>query len=229
MATIYLVRHGQASFGKENYDQLSKTGWEQGRVLGRWLAGQVEPGAVFGGNLQRHRETVEALATGFGKDLPAMQVLEGLNEFDHVQVVERFRPEWTDKAVMARDLAASPKPARLFQESFEQAVARWVSGRYDDEYPESWPVFRQRVATALDEVIARADGADAVVSTSGGPIAIIAQHLLELSDRKALELNSVIANTSVSRILYSGRRRSLAVFNNYSHLEAENPALVTFR
>ncbi|OZB04826.1 MAG: phosphoglycerate kinase, partial [Marinobacter sp. 34-60-7] len=92
-----------------------------------------------------------------------------------------------------------------------------------------WPAFRQRVAAALDEVIGLAGGADAVVSTSGGPIAIIAQHLLELSDRKALELNSVIANTSVSRILYSGRRRSLAVFNNYSHLEAENPALVTFR
>ncbi|MDX1552653.1 MAG: histidine phosphatase family protein, partial [Marinobacter sp.] len=26
-----------------------------------------------------------------------------------------------------------------------------------------------------------------------------------------------------------GARRSLAVFNNYSHLEAEDPTLVTFR
>ncbi|HBF92256.1 MAG TPA: phosphoglycerate kinase, partial [Marinobacter adhaerens] len=42
-------------------------------------------------------------------------------------------------------------------------------------------------------------------------------------------LNEVIANTSVSRVLYSGPRRSLAVFNNYSHLEADDPALVTFR
>lgn len=67
MATIYLVRHGQASFGKENYDQLSSTGWEQGRVLGRWLAGKVEPAAIFGGDLERHRETVEAIATGYGK------------------------------------------------------------------------------------------------------------------------------------------------------------------
>ncbi len=47
MATIYLVRHGQASFGKENYDQLSPRGWEQGKILGRWLADKVEPGAVF--------------------------------------------------------------------------------------------------------------------------------------------------------------------------------------
>ncbi len=229
MATIYLVRHGQASFGKENYDQLSPRGWEQGRILGRWLAGKVEPGAVFGGNLQRHRETVEAITTGYGVSLPDMQVLEGLNEFDHLEVVERLRPEWADKQVMARDLASFPKPARAFQQAFEKAVTRWVSGEFDQEYSETWNGFRQRVGHALDQLIELADGADVIVSTSGGPIAVIAQRLLELSDRKALEMNNVIANTSVSRILHSGPRRSLAVFNNYSHLEAEDPALVTFR
>jgi len=39
----------------------------------------------------------------------------------------------------------------------------------------------------------------------------------------------VIANTSVLRVLYSGPRRSVAVLNNYSHLEAEDPDPVTFR
>ena len=229
MATIYLVRHGQASFGKENYDQLSPRGWEQGKILGRWLADKVEQGAIFGGNLQRHRETVEAITTGYGVSLPDMQVLEGLNEFDHLEVVERLRPEWADKQVMARDLASFPKPARAFQQAFEKAVTRWVSGEFDQEYSETWNGFRQRVGHALDQLIELADGADVIVSTSGGPIAVIAQRLLELSDRKALEMNNVIANTSVSRILYSGPRRSLAVFNNYSHLEAEDPALVTFR
>ncbi|WP_303291303.1 histidine phosphatase family protein [Marinobacter sp. SS5-14b] len=229
MATIYLVRHGQASFGKENYDQLSPRGWEQGKILGRWLSDKVTPGAIFGGNLQRHRETVEAITTGYGSTLPDMQVLEGLNEFDHVQVVERFRPEWADKQVMARDLGSFPKPAKAFQQAFEQAVARWVSGEHDHDYAESWQDFRARVNAALNQLVGMADGADIIVSTSGGPVAVIAQQLLELSDRKALEMNSVIANTSVSRILYSGPRRSLAVFNNYSHLEAEDPALVTFR
>ncbi|WP_323751232.1 histidine phosphatase family protein [Marinobacter sp.] len=229
MATIYLVRHGQASFGKENYDQLSTRGWEQGKVLGRWLADKVEPGAIFGGDLQRHRETVEALTTGYGAALPDMQVLEGLNEFDHVEVVERLHPEWADKQAMARDLASFPKPALAFQTAFEKAVKRWVSGEYDGEYAETWHGFKQRVNQALDQLVEMADGTDVIVSTSGGPIAVIAQYLLELSDQKALEMNNVIANTSVSRILYSGSRRSLAVFNNYSHLEAENPALVTYR
>lgn len=229
MATIYLVRHGQASFGKENYDQLSPKGWEQGRVLGRWLADKVQPGVVFGGNLQRHRETVEAIATGYGVALPDMQVLEGLNEFNHLEVVERLKPEWADKQVMARDLASFPKPARAFQQVFEQAVLRWVSGEHDADYAETWCDFRARVSDALERLLALADGTDVIVATSGGPIAVIAQSLLELSDRKTLELNSVIANASVSRLLYSGPRRSLSVFNNYSHLEAEDTALVTFR
>ncbi|HBM49301.1 MAG TPA: phosphoglycerate kinase, partial [Marinobacter sp.] len=163
MATIYLVRHGQASFGKENYDQLSPRGWEQGKILGRWLADKVEPGAIIGGNLQRHRETVEAIATGYGSALPGMQVLEGLNEFDHLQVVERLRPEWADKQVMARDLASFPKPAKAFQQAFEKAVARWVSGEYDHEYAETWIGFRQRVGAALDELIELAGGADVIV------------------------------------------------------------------
>lgn len=229
MATIYLIRHGQASFGKENYDQLSPRGWEQGRVLGRWLAGKVTPSAVFGGNMERHRETVEAIASGYGDTLPDMQAVEGFSEFDHTQVVECLRPEWADRDRMARDLAAFPKPARAFQQVFEEAMVRWVGGDYDHEYAETWSGFRERVITALEQLIEYSDGGDTLVSTSGGPIAVIVQHLLQLSDRKALDMNSVIANTSVTRILHSGARRSLAVFNNYSHLEAEDASLVTFR
>lgn len=229
MATVYLVRHGQASFGKANYDQLSPTGWAQGRVLGRWLAGKVAPDAIFGGNLERHRETVEAIATGFGSELPDMQVAAGFNEFDHNEVVTRFRPEWHDREVMARDLKAFPKPARAFQQAFVQAVSRWASGDYDREYEETWPEFRARVLQAFEEMIEFADGGDVLVATSGGPISVVCQSLLGLDDKRALELNEVIANTSVSRVLYSGPRRSLSVFNNFSHLEAEDPALVTFR
>ncbi|MDX1754524.1 MAG: histidine phosphatase family protein [Marinobacter sp.] len=229
MATIYLIRHGQASFGKDNYDELSQMGWKQGRVLGRWLAGKVRPQAVLGGSLERHRETAEAIASGYGSAMPDMQILPGLNEFDHGSVIEAFRPAWADRAVMARDLSAFPKPAKAFQEAFVQAVRRWASGQHDEDYRETWPEFRLRVLAALDQLIEFADGSDVLVVTSGGPISVIVQQLLGLTDEKALKLNEVIANTSVTRVLYSGARRSLSVFNNYSHLEAADPALVTFR
>lgn len=229
MATLYLIRHGQASFGKENYDQLSPRGWEQGRVLGRWLSGKVSPGAVFGGNMERHRETVEAMASGYAGTLPDMQAVAGFNEFDHNAVIQSYRPAWADRTAMARDLAAFPKPARAFQEAFINAVKRWASGEFDTDYEETWPSFKARVTRGLDELVEYADGSDVLVATSGGPISVMVQSLLDLDDRRALGLNEVIANTSVTRILYSGSRRSLAVFNNYSHLEAEDPDLVTFR
>ena len=229
MATIHLIRHGQASFGDDNYDQLSPTGWEQARVLGQWLAGRAHPDVVIGGDMQRHRETVEAIASGYRSDFPDMQVATGFNEFDHSAVVHRFRPEWADRERMQADLRAAEKPAKYFQQTFMQAVERWASGDHDREYPETWPQFKARVNQALDDLIEWANGGEVFVSTSGGPIAIIVQSLLGISDRKALGLNEVIANTSVTRVLYSGRRRSLAVFNNYSHLEAEGQDLVTFR
>ena len=109
------------------------------------------------------------------------------------------------------------------------AVERWAGGLYDYEYTDTWPRFKARVLAAMEELIEFADGTDALVSTSGGPISVMVQGLLDLDDRKTLGLNEVIANTSVTRVLYSGARRSLSVFNNYSHLEAEDPALVTFR
>ena len=39
MGTLYLVRHGQASFGADDYDQLSPLGLQQAQRLGaHWLA-----------------------------------------------------------------------------------------------------------------------------------------------------------------------------------------------
>ncbi|MGP4843511.1 histidine phosphatase family protein [Marinobacter sp. 1Y8] len=229
MATLYLIRHGQASFGKADYDQLSDRGWEQGRVLGRWLAGKVMPTAVFAGDLKRHQQTFDAIAEGFGTELPELSQLPGLNEFDHTRVIEALKPAWADREVMAQELAGHAHPAKAFQLMFAEAVRRWVSDENAADYPESWSTFRERVLLALRQAAAEAKGGDILVVSSGGPIAVVMQALLGLTDDRALALNEVIANTSVTRVLFSGERMSLSVFNSYGHLESESPALVTFR
>ena len=60
--TLLLVRHGQASFGAADYDQLSDRGVEQSRRLGQWL--------VDGGLKAGERVIVE----GLQKVRPGMQV-----------------------------------------------------------------------------------------------------------------------------------------------------------
>ena len=58
---LLLVRHGQASWGSEDYDVLSETGWEQSRLLGKALAARgIVPDVAVQGGMRRHRETAEA-------------------------------------------------------------------------------------------------------------------------------------------------------------------------
>lgn len=230
MATLHLIRHGQASFGASDYDQLSERGWEQGRVLGRWVSRHTQPERLFGGELRRHRETIDALAEGFGDGFPESQVHPGLNEFDHRAVLEAYRPGWGDPETMARELAQLSEPRKAFQHAFSEAIRRWIGGEYEGDYPESWRSFRERVLVGFEEMIRDAgDARHVFVVTSGGPISVMAQSLLELDDMRAFQLNEVLANASVSRVLFSGERRSLAVFNSFGHLEGEDPKLVTYR
>ena len=59
---IYLFRHGQASFGAENYDKLSDTGKEQSIRLGKYLMeNNIKFDKVYAGTLQHHIELMNML------------------------------------------------------------------------------------------------------------------------------------------------------------------------
>ena len=60
MTTIFLIRHGQASFGADDYDNLSPIGEAQSRVLGEALSRRIPAEAdihAYAGNLRRHAQT----------------------------------------------------------------------------------------------------------------------------------------------------------------------------
>jgi len=67
MGTLYLVRHGQASFGADDYDQLSALGRRQSERLGQYLAQRdVRIDAAITGTLQRQRQTWDSICSGAG-------------------------------------------------------------------------------------------------------------------------------------------------------------------
>jgi broad specificity phosphatase PhoE len=219
MGLVLLVRHGQASFGAEDYDVLSETGREQSRVLGRTLAAQgVVPAAVVHGAMRRQRDTAEALLEGAGWAVEP-ELDEGWNEFDHVAVVARSAPE-----------PAASLDRRGFQRLFEDATARWSGGEHDQDYDESWPTFQARVSAALARAFAR-DGLTVAVS-SGGPIAAVCAALVdpaaapEQLPRLWNAFNTVTVNASVTRILDGSTGRRLLSFNEHSHLPRD---LITYR
>lgn len=235
MGQIYLVRHGQASFGSANYDQLSELGMLQSRQLGAWL-GVCNLGFqhVVTGGMQRHRQTasacIEELLAGRQSRL-TWQIDPGFDEFDHHEVMIRHRPEFADREVLKRFLAAGPAGLQDFQRLFEAGILRWMSGEFDAEYGQSWAAFRQRCVAALERL---ANGAarseNTLVFTSGGSIAAICQHLMGLENRHALALTASLVNSAVTKLLCQPGRISLSYLNNFAHLERlDAPQNITYR
>ncbi len=234
MGQIFLVRHGQASFGAADYDQLSPLGYEQSRLLGVWFAqcGMRFDRVVVGG-LKRHRQTAEACLGALPDALPESEwvVDPGLEEYDHVQMLNVSRPELQEKAAMGGYLAQYDNPRRAFQQLFEDAMGRWMSGQHDAEYRESWLGFRGRCVGAVQRVLADTDKSKrAVVFTSGGPIAAISQELLGLTDARTAALNWTIANSSVTKLLHLPGQITVSYMNAYPHLEqTREPKNITYR
>ena len=98
MSDLYVVRHGQASFLSDDYDQLSELGVRQAMALGeRWLDMGVRPDRVLSGSLRRQRDTASAIARVFAeRDVPwpDTHVHEGLNEYPAEEIVAGLAPEF---------------------------------------------------------------------------------------------------------------------------------------
>ncbi len=235
MGQIYLVRHGQASFGSTNYDQLSELGFEQARLLGEWFANSHQKfSRIVTGSLNRHRQTADACIAV----LPKAHRVDtdwhtdpDFDEYNHHEVMVRHHPEFEDPEAVKRFLAAGPTARRAFQEMFEAAMRRWMAGEHDADYVEPWPVFKTRCVAALQRLLEGADKSqNIIVFTSGGTIATICQHLLGLQDRQAAEMNWSLVNCGVTKLLYRPGRVTLSYLNNYAHLEwLGEPHTITYR
>ena len=227
MASIYLLRHGKASFGAADYDRLDPIGIRQAECLGSALAVcRLGRPVCFSGDMRRQRATLAACLSTMALDAEVL-VDPRWNEFDHERIVAAAYPGEVGQLRSA--LALEVDPQRAFQRLFQTAMSRWVAGADDADYAETWTDFRARVAAALGTVAeAVASGRDAIVCTSGGPIAAAMQQVLGLDDAHALPLHWVIANASYT-CLHAGRQLRLGSFNVHSHLLHAGADLLTYR
>jgi len=234
MGSLYLVRHGQASFGSQNYDALSALGHQQGHVVGQALKARgVAPEVVVAGTMQRHQETARAALSAMALDR-SVQILAGVNEFDHEDVIEVAEPRYADKALMMGEMAASGDPRRAFQSFFQDAVSRWVAGHHDEQYQEPWSVFKLRCVNTLAELVKLTPAkGQAVVFTSGGFISVVCAHLLGLHDTQAFTINWTLANAGITKINVGRDGLHLLSVNEHGHLEGAaptgSPSLLSYR
>jgi broad specificity phosphatase PhoE len=222
MGTLYLVRHGQASFGAEDYDKLSELGQRQSVRLGEYFAGKgIRFDAVLAGTLRRHLETLAGIREGMrqtGQHLP----WQGLNEYDSEAVIATVHPDKLLKPT-------SPEMYRAHFRLLREGLTKWMAGVVA---PAGMPTYRQfvdGVVGALDHVKSQQQDGNVLIVSSGGPIAIAVGQVLGTSAETIIELNLRIRNTSVTEFAFTPKRHMLVSYNAIPHLDdSEHAAWVTY-
>jgi broad specificity phosphatase PhoE len=236
MATLFIVRHGQASFLAENYDLLSPIGEAQSRLLGQyWSSRKLRFDRVCAGPRVRHRDTVKfvhAAYEGAGLNLPEVQTVAEFDEYPAEAVMKFGLPIMLEADPRVRGLHAAflgstqPDERRAaFQRLFEVVVAKWADGGLPLGGIETWPEFCSRVNGGLDQFLS--SGGRAAIFTSGGPTAVVLQRALDLSPQRTLQASWMVRNSSWSEFLYSAKRFSLSSFNAHGHIA--EPSHLTYR
>lgn len=236
MGSIYLIRHGQASFGADDYDVLSPTGFRQSEILGAHLAqlglnfDRCISGALF---RQRHTaETVIAQLNAAGLVTPELETDIAFNEFNAEGVIRALLPAMLDEEPDAFEIMRDAANNRAeFQRLFAAIIRRWLVGDHDAAALQSWQAFVEQVEAGLSGILDSAGPSDRIaVFTSGGTITALLHLITQMPATQAFELNWHIVNTSLNHLKFREREVSLASFNSYAHLQLmKAPELITYR
>ena len=235
MATIYLIRHGQASFGSDDYDQLSQLGIRQAEVTGEYFR---ESGIFFdsaySGDLKRQIDTSQLVLasqpTAFSTNIDSR-----FNEIRNDEQLEHLLPE----IVKARpDIASLVDRGLVSSKDYQKAIDAvfnfWVSDECKHPEIQSWHDYSKGVRDALTDVIKnQGSGKTIAVFTSGGTIATIVAQVLGLSGKQTYPFYEPMFNCAVTQLFYNQERISLSYFNDRSFLQVlgrfNQEKLVTYR
>lgn len=232
MGSIYLIRHGQASFGADDYDVLSPVGVRQAEVLGEHLE---QLGIVFdrcvSGSLRRQQHTATSALQRMSS-APALDIDAAFNEFDADAVIRSLLPGLLPEEPEALHILRNGAQNRAeFQRLFAKLIQRWVSGEHDTPELQSWQAYVEQVAGGLQRILEQAHSKQNIaIFTSGGTITALLRLITGVPAEKAFELNWQIVNTSLSLLKFRGSEVSLASFNSHVHLQLlKAPELITYR
>lgn len=213
MGTLYLVRHGQASFGADDYDQLSELGRRQSVRLGEYFAERgIHFDGLIAGTLRRHKQTLAGILEGMNRAGDHLS-WEGLNEYDSHAVIASVHPEQLEKPT-------TPDMVRHHFRLLRDGLAQWMAGTTAPAGMPSYAEFLGGVAGALDHVRANHYGQNVLVVTSGGPISTAVGYVLGMQPEATIDLNMRIRNTAFTEFVFTPKRHQLLTFNAIPHLDA---------
>jgi len=234
VGTLYLIRHGQASYGEADYDRLSARGQEQARAVGRWLM-NAKIDEIYSGPLRRQVQTVSyaaEAATALGAPLPAPTELPELAEYPAFEMLQHLVPRLVAHDPKFEALKSAPTP-RLLDEAFHTILARWASDEWYVDGLERVSAFVARVRGGLTRMLGSArSGARIACVTSAGPIGVAVGLTFGIPDARMVRTSIVIRNASITELKFRTQdfareaswkpeQVSLVTFNLTSHLTEE--------
>ncbi len=224
MSEVYLVRHGQASFGANDYDQLSELGYKQAFWLGEYFKeNEIQFSHVLQGKLKRHKQTSQGICEGLGHQ-PPTEVLAGLDEFDFESLA---------KSYLKKDPSAKPEanaPRSEFYRLLKKAMFAWMNNELPrHEITETWPMFEQRVRDVQQHMLALPKDSRILTVSSGGAISMFIALAMSMPGEQVINLNMQTKNTGFSRYFMGKDAFHLSSFNNAPHLETpQRKSAVTY-
>jgi broad specificity phosphatase PhoE len=236
MSTLYLIRHSQASFGKADYDCLSDLGEQQSKILADHFHDLgLEFDAIYSGAQLRHEQTLEPFLEALANSnsiIPLVHTTDAFNEYDSENILKTLIPEAIrQEPKFEADVSAMLQSRRTFQKVYEKIMRNWMRKNTPLKNLETWKTYSDHVSAGLQTIIStEGSGKKIALITSGGPISVYVQKILNLSNENTLQLTWQIMNASVTRLIFSGQRLMLSGFNDVAHLELKKDAkLITYR
>ncbi len=209
MAQLYVVRHGQASFGQQNYDQLSPLGYQQARWLGTYFKKRnIQFDRVISGDLSRQIQTADSIiACG---DHPAVRETHiGFNEYPLAALRAHYATEFPV-------LASLQEPRDLIYQ-LPILLKAWMADS-DGDLPETWLAFNQRIREAL-AFAQQSAGANILVVSSAGTIATALHQIMKFDMDALIGLNLTTMNTAVTQCYFDAKAIHATNINWTPHLD----------
>ncbi len=223
MAELFLVRHAQAAFGTDDYDRLTKLGHQQARWLGEYFRDRHAGfDRVYTGTLRRHRETLEGMLLG-GCRAASAQEDARLDEYDperlvraHLAALEGERAELPSPVPGTTD-GGRKQHFRLLRE----ALTAWTDGRVDAALHRPFTEFQEGAYKAFRSACSPAPAMPerVLIISSGGPIASILAHHLEMPASSFVALNLQVRNSGFCELRFNTVAAQVVSFNNVPHLD----------
>lgn len=225
--TLYFIRHGKTFFNTTGQfqgfcdSQLTEKGIEQAIKVGKGMS-DIQFSAAYSSDLGRQRNTAKLILNENSHDIPQLEELYGLREWNYGSF------EGRDEAEVCKPMF--DKYGYEMDEDWTQwdALVKMLGNKgLADEYASMDPT---GLAESFDEIIARAQEAmDTIVEESiargGGNVLIVSSGsqiptILEMVAPDQYNKDAELKNCSVSILKYKDGQYQIEILGDTSYLDA---------